>query len=195
MKKRIRVIAPILLLLVLLAISLYHFTLLPIIVREYRLEDGYVEKTVNLNNDGYLDTVSLEVEEEKGLNDLDDVERAAHFIGKMFNDTGYTDYILTINDKSFVYEVKKNYRVNSLGFADLNNDGKTEIMVGYYDMSISPSYNRWIVYDMNGNFKINILDGGMIYNKLSDKLRVEYSVRETPTGTFDKQYFDMGYLK
>ena len=194
MKKK-RLIALILLLLVLLAISLYHFVLVPIIVREYRLENGYIEKSVNLNNDGYLDTVSLEVKEEKGLDSLDDVEYAAHFIGKILNGTGYTDYILTINDKSFVYEINKNYRVSSLGFADLNKDGKTEIMVGYYDMSISPSYNRWIIYDINGDFKINILDGGMIYNRLSDKLKVEYSVRESPTGTFDKQYFDMGYLK
>ena len=171
-----------LLVFVIIVVLVFCFSIQKIEISEHYLENDSVEITANLNNDGFLDVIRLDVEYENTE------DKVADFFKTLFSETPYT---LTINNKEFKYMTDNGYRVYSLGVADLNKDNNVEVLIGVINDSISPSYRNWLVYNSEGEFVIKIYDGEMVYNKLLNHLRVKYKLSETKTLMYETCYYKL----
>lgn len=149
-------------------------------IEEYRINEN-IEK--DIDNDGKDEKISI------NINGFDTNKKGPIVAGI----NSETEHSICINENKFNFNVKEGEEIISFATGDVNMDGNLEILVCVMDLSISPSYRQWNIYEYTNNnlmFKKNIYDGEMKYNILTDKLTVTYSLHETRIKMSETIYYE-----
>lgn len=177
MKKRLYGIGIIFICFIIIGMFLCKQLTSTIVVKKYEIGELV---SVDLDNDGKEEKIQV---------------TASNDNGNPFSRSKKEIYA-NVDDNKYIFFTEAGESVTAFGIADLNLDNKFELLVRVCDFSISPSYHKWNIYKYDsGNltFVKKISNGDITYNKLTNKLKVEYSLHETAKPMTETLFYDIDF--